>query len=193
MSPLAPPANAFPGGLLVPAWSLQATIAARLQSYDASEHNGVQLVVPAAKPHPHRRCEGSAGCFPLPSVNRMVSEVRATRASSRGLALHKLDASELKVSARKYANDMVLTASSKGCAFELREAFKSVKRMLETSGMRLNKAKCVVVANTDSSRKKCRKAWKGTGVEMQLTTRDLGVDVQWRPWRSSRTRSNRQG
>eukprot|EP00971_Amphidinium_carterae_P080275 1588413-Amphidinium_carterae.1 len=38
---------------------------------------------------------------------------------------HQLNASDLKVSVRKHVDDMVLAASGKGCAFELREAFKA--------------------------------------------------------------------
>eukprot|EP00971_Amphidinium_carterae_P044938 883544-Amphidinium_carterae.2 len=81
---------------------------------------------------------------------------------------------------------MVLSASGKGCAFEPREAFRSIKRVLEESGMRLNKTKCVVVANTNACRIECRKAWHRMGVDVSFTTRDLGVDVQctWGPWRN---------
>eukprot|EP00971_Amphidinium_carterae_P337072 6473724-Amphidinium_carterae.1 len=97
---------------------------------------------------------------------------------------HKLDASKLKVAVRKYVDDMVLSASGKGCAFTLREAFKAVRRVLEDAGMQLNKAKCVVVANTDPCRRECRRAWDRMGVKIEFTTRDLGVDVQWGPWRN---------
>eukprot|EP00971_Amphidinium_carterae_P292268 5801930-Amphidinium_carterae.2 len=77
---------------------------------------------------------------------------------------------------------MVLSATGKGCAYDLREAFRVVKKILEESGMRLNKNKCVVVANTDSCRLECRRAWNRMGVDVSFTTRDLGVDVQWGPW-----------
>eukprot|EP00971_Amphidinium_carterae_P130643 2588109-Amphidinium_carterae.3 len=50
---------------------------------------------------------------------------------------HKIHASELRVSVRKYVDDMVLSASGKGCAYALREAFRAIKRVLEASGMRL--------------------------------------------------------
>eukprot|EP00971_Amphidinium_carterae_P147483 2922600-Amphidinium_carterae.1 len=46
---------------------------------------------------------------------------------------HKLYASKLKVSVRKYVDDMVLTASGRGCAFTLREAFRAVKQVLEAA------------------------------------------------------------
>eukprot|EP00971_Amphidinium_carterae_P303923 6039353-Amphidinium_carterae.1 len=97
---------------------------------------------------------------------------------------HQLNASHLKVSVRKYVDDMVLAASGRGCAFELREAFRSVRTVLTDAGMQLNKAKCVVVANTDACRQECRKAWRGMGVQVAFHTRDLGVDVQWGPWRN---------
>eukprot|EP00971_Amphidinium_carterae_P128630 2547859-Amphidinium_carterae.1 len=79
---------------------------------------------------------------------------------------------------------MVLAASGRGCAFDLREAFRSVRHVLTEAGMQLNKAKCVVVANTDPCRQECRKAWRGMGVQVAFHTRDLGVDVQWGPWRN---------
>eukprot|EP00971_Amphidinium_carterae_P209033 4146980-Amphidinium_carterae.1 len=60
---------------------------------------------------------------------------------------------------------MVLLASGKGCAYALREAFRAIKRVLEASGMRLNKTKCVVVANTNACRIECRKAWHRMGVD----------------------------
>eukprot|EP00971_Amphidinium_carterae_P261395 5185570-Amphidinium_carterae.2 len=44
---------------------------------------------------------------------------------------HQINQSELKVSARKYVDDMVLSATGKGCAYDLRTAFKSVKKTLE--------------------------------------------------------------
>eukprot|EP00971_Amphidinium_carterae_P184364 3660111-Amphidinium_carterae.1 len=46
---------------------------------------------------------------------------------------HKLYASKLRVSVRKYVDDMVLTASGRGCAFTLREAFRAVKQVLEAA------------------------------------------------------------
>eukprot|EP00971_Amphidinium_carterae_P066781 1322347-Amphidinium_carterae.1 len=60
---------------------------------------------------------------------------------------------------------MVLAASGRGCAFELREAFKAVRKVLTNAGMLLNKTKCVVVANTDACRQECRRAWRGMGVQ----------------------------
>eukprot|EP00971_Amphidinium_carterae_P051932 1022282-Amphidinium_carterae.2 len=78
---------------------------------------------------------------------------------------HKLYASKLKVSVRKYVDDMVLSASGKGCAFALREAFKAVRRVLEDAGMQLNKSKCVVIANTAACRRECRRAWDRMGVQ----------------------------
>eukprot|EP00971_Amphidinium_carterae_P206860 4104571-Amphidinium_carterae.2 len=77
---------------------------------------------------------------------------------------------------------MVLAASGRGCAFELREAFKAVRSVLLHAGMQLNKSKCVVVANTDQCRLECRRAWHRMGVQVAFHTRDLGVDVQWGPW-----------
>eukprot|EP00971_Amphidinium_carterae_P209838 4162225-Amphidinium_carterae.1 len=50
--------------------------------------------------------------------------------------------------------------------------------------MQLNKSKCVVIANTDACRRECRGAWERMGVQVEFTTRDLGVDVQWGPWRN---------
>eukprot|EP00971_Amphidinium_carterae_P152708 3026825-Amphidinium_carterae.1 len=50
--------------------------------------------------------------------------------------------------------------------------------------MQLNKSKCVVIANTDACRRECRRAWDRMGVQVEFTTRDLGVDVQWGPWRN---------
>eukprot|EP00971_Amphidinium_carterae_P258601 5132668-Amphidinium_carterae.1 len=79
---------------------------------------------------------------------------------------------------------MVLAASGRGCAFALREAFKAVRTVLLDAGMQLNKPKCVVVANTDACRLECRRAWNRMGVQVAFTTRDLGVDVQWGPWRN---------
>eukprot|EP00971_Amphidinium_carterae_P105715 2093546-Amphidinium_carterae.1 len=79
---------------------------------------------------------------------------------------------------------MVLSASGKGCAYQFREAFRSIKKILELAGMRLNKTKCVVVANTDACRHECRRAWNRMGVDVGFTTRNLGVDVQWGPWRN---------
>eukprot|EP00971_Amphidinium_carterae_P012529 246745-Amphidinium_carterae.2 len=78
---------------------------------------------------------------------------------------HKINQSELKESVLKYVDDMVLSASAKRCASELREA----KRILEASGMRLNKTKCVVVANSDACRLECRKAWQHMGVDVSFT------------------------
>eukprot|EP00971_Amphidinium_carterae_P106524 2109869-Amphidinium_carterae.1 len=62
---------------------------------------------------------------------------------------------------------MVLSASGRGCAFALREAFKAVRRVLEDAGMQLinNKSKCVVVANTAACRRECRRAWDRMGVQ----------------------------
>eukprot|EP00971_Amphidinium_carterae_P240435 4773075-Amphidinium_carterae.1 len=40
------------------------------------------------------------------------------------------------------------------------------------------------VANTDACRLECRKAWHRMQVDVSLTTSDLGVDVQWGPWRN---------
>eukprot|EP00971_Amphidinium_carterae_P219839 4364322-Amphidinium_carterae.1 len=37
---------------------------------------------------------------------------------------------------------MVLAATGRGCGFELREAFKAVRKVLEAAGMQLNKSKC---------------------------------------------------
>eukprot|EP00971_Amphidinium_carterae_P094512 1870755-Amphidinium_carterae.2 len=79
---------------------------------------------------------------------------------------------------------MVLAASGRGCAFALREAFKAVRTVLLDAGMQLNKSKCVVVANTDACRLECRRAWHRMGVQVAFHTRDLGVDVQWGPWRN---------
>eukprot|EP00971_Amphidinium_carterae_P339756 6477738-Amphidinium_carterae.1 len=59
------------------------------------------------------------------------------------LLQHKLHASQLRVSVRKYVDDMVLSASGRGCAFTLREAFRAVRQVLEAAGMQLNKSKCV--------------------------------------------------
>eukprot|EP00971_Amphidinium_carterae_P117313 2323807-Amphidinium_carterae.1 len=126
-------------------------------------------------------------------VNGALSEpVSATSGIPAGCGLavdllhaflqHHLNASELKISVRKYVD--VLAASGRGCGFELREAFKSVRAVLEAAGMQLNKAKCVVVANTKACRLECRRAWHRMGVQVQFTTRDLGVDVQWGPWRN---------
>eukprot|EP00971_Amphidinium_carterae_P240330 4771293-Amphidinium_carterae.3 len=71
---------------------------------------------------------------------------------------HQINRSELKVSVRKYVDDMVLSAVGKGRAYEVREAFCSIKKILELSWMHLNKTKCVVVANTDACRHECRRA-----------------------------------
>eukprot|EP00971_Amphidinium_carterae_P028435 559850-Amphidinium_carterae.1 len=78
---------------------------------------------------------------------------------------HQLYASELKVSVRKYVDDMVVSASGRGCAYDLREAFQSVRKVLVAAGMQLNKAKCVVVANTAACRLECRRAWNRMGVQ----------------------------
>eukprot|EP00971_Amphidinium_carterae_P046018 905444-Amphidinium_carterae.1 len=79
---------------------------------------------------------------------------------------------------------MVLAASGRGCAFALRDAFKAVRMVLLDAGVQLNKSKCVVVANTEACRLEFRRAWKGMGVQVAFHTRDLGVDVQWGPWRN---------
>eukprot|EP00971_Amphidinium_carterae_P253296 5028837-Amphidinium_carterae.4 len=50
--------------------------------------------------------------------------------------------------------------------------------------MKLNKTKCVVVANTAACRLECQRVWNRMGVDVAFTTRDLGVDVQWGPWRN---------
>eukprot|EP00971_Amphidinium_carterae_P139142 2757488-Amphidinium_carterae.2 len=59
--------------------------------------------------------------------------------------------------------------------------------------MQLNKAKCVVVANTEACRRECRNAWRGMGVQVAFHTRDLGIDVQWGPWRNTKSRGIRDG
>eukprot|EP00971_Amphidinium_carterae_P232281 4609385-Amphidinium_carterae.1 len=74
---------------------------------------------------------------------------------------------------------MVLSASGKACAFELCEAFKAIKPVLEASGMHLNKNKCVVVTNTDACRLERRKNLAPDGSRCQLHHSQLGVDVQW--------------
>eukprot|EP00971_Amphidinium_carterae_P264313 5243176-Amphidinium_carterae.2 len=79
---------------------------------------------------------------------------------------------------------MLLSATGKGCACALREAFRAVKAILEASGMRLNKTKCVVVANTDACRLECRRAWNRMRVDVSFTTHYLGVDVRCGPWRN---------
>eukprot|EP00971_Amphidinium_carterae_P251421 4990656-Amphidinium_carterae.1 len=85
------------------------------------------------------------------------------RAQAWGLRSRGLLALRLKVSVRKYVDDMVLSASGKGCAFALREAFRAVRRVLEDAGMQLNKSKCVVIANTAACRRECRRAWDRMG------------------------------
>eukprot|EP00971_Amphidinium_carterae_P193610 3841624-Amphidinium_carterae.1 len=56
---------------------------------------------------------------------------------------HQIHVSALKVSVRKYVDGMVLSAAGRSCAVELREAFRAVKKVLESAGMQLNKTKCV--------------------------------------------------
>eukprot|EP00971_Amphidinium_carterae_P151505 3003768-Amphidinium_carterae.1 len=84
-------------------------------------------------------------------VNGALSEaVEATSGIPAGCGLavdllhaflqHHLNASNLKVPVRKYVDDMVLAASGRGCAFELREAFRSVRQVLTEAGMQLNKS-----------------------------------------------------
>eukprot|EP00971_Amphidinium_carterae_P331897 6465724-Amphidinium_carterae.3 len=128
--------------------------------------------------------------FPLQALRLAIDMYRGRRrtlvngAISEPVEASLIPASQLRVSVRKYVDDMVLSASGKGCAYDLREAFRAIKRVLEASGMRLNKTKCVVVANTNACRLECRKAWHRMGVDVSFTTRDLGVDVQWGPWRN---------
>eukprot|EP00971_Amphidinium_carterae_P242916 4823288-Amphidinium_carterae.1 len=116
-----------------------------------------------------------AAGFPLTALRLAIDMYRGRR---RILVNGAIQASELRVSVRKYVDDMVLSASGQGCAYDLREAFRAIKRVLEASGMRLNKTKCVVVANTNACCIECRKAWHRMGVDVSFTTRDLGVDVQ---------------
>eukprot|EP00971_Amphidinium_carterae_P132322 2620887-Amphidinium_carterae.1 len=99
------------------------------------------------------------------------------------------NASDLKVSVRKYVDDMVLAASGRGCAFDLREAFKAVRTVLSNAGMMLNKMKCVVVADTDASLAGTNAGelgvvWECRILQVAFHTRGLGVDVQWGPWRN---------
>eukprot|EP00971_Amphidinium_carterae_P077286 1526441-Amphidinium_carterae.1 len=79
---------------------------------------------------------------------------------------------------------MVLAASGQSRAYALREAFEAVKRVLEALGMKLNKTKCVVVSNTGACRQKYWRAWLRVGVDVTFSAHDLGVDVQWGPWKN---------
>eukprot|EP00971_Amphidinium_carterae_P061465 1216714-Amphidinium_carterae.2 len=113
-------------------------------------------------------------------VNSAVSEpVVATSGIPAGCGLavdllhaflqHQIHVSALTVSVRKYVDDMVLSASGRSCAVELREAFRAVKKVLESAGMQLNKTKCVVEDQVSQGR---HPAGDEEGVDSQPHTLD---------------------
>eukprot|EP00971_Amphidinium_carterae_P026129 515243-Amphidinium_carterae.1 len=82
-------------------------------------------------------------------------------------------ASIREISVRKYVDDLVQCGSS------LLLAFKSVRQAMDEAGMILNAKKTKVVAKGKTARQSVRRSWTGRSLpDLELTVRDLGVDVQ---------------
>eukprot|EP00971_Amphidinium_carterae_P093197 1844507-Amphidinium_carterae.3 len=89
-------------------------------------------------------------------------------------------ASIREVSVRKYVDDLVLYATGKHCGNTLLLAFKEVRQAMTTAGMVLNAKTTKVVVNGRVARQSVKRSWRGRSLpSLELTVRDLGVDVQW--------------
>eukprot|EP00971_Amphidinium_carterae_P091993 1821266-Amphidinium_carterae.1 len=89
-------------------------------------------------------------------------------------------ASIREVCVRKYVDDLVLSATGKHCGSTLLLAFKEVRQAMTNSGMVLNAKKTKVVVNGRVARQSVKRSWIGRSLpSLELTVRDLGVDVQW--------------
>ena len=86
---------------------------------------------------------------------------------------------------RKYVDDIAIVSAGYNFAHQLRDGYRAARRKLQHLNMQLNEHKTVAVANTPRARQQMRLAWKGMRMpRIAFTTRDLGVDVQFGPWRN---------
>eukprot|EP00971_Amphidinium_carterae_P031997 630290-Amphidinium_carterae.1 len=90
------------------------------------------------------------------------------------------EASIRQISFRKYVDDLVLYSTGQQCGNTLLQAFKEVRGAMTTAGMVLNPKKTKVVVNGRVARQSVKRSWRGRNLPaLELTVRDLGVDVQW--------------
>eukprot|EP00971_Amphidinium_carterae_P042113 827393-Amphidinium_carterae.1 len=89
-------------------------------------------------------------------------------------------ASIREITLRKYVDDLVLYSTGKQCGSTLLFAFKEVRHAMTEAGMVLNAKKTKVVVNGRAARQSVKSSWRGRSLpSLELTVRDLGVDVQW--------------